>query len=191
MKKIEAALQTIDGYLISITRDTVNGWYEIQMGLPTGWVYDENEKIDCKVIEEIDAGSILKIAPKTHEIVIDDLILFVQVILKTNKKIAEKEKQFTNKMEAMKGLLEKEAKKFYQELDELREHSFKNDNEKFVENLEKPKRGRPAKKTMPTENIPETDKSEPEKKADKVIKTKPKKTTTVDEETTVPKSPKK
>ena len=180
MKKIEAALHSVDGYLISITRDTVNGWYELQVGLPAGWVFDENDKISCEVVEEAEAGSLVKIAPKVQEIVVDDLIAFVQAIITTNEKIAKKEKQFTDKMEAMKSKLEQEAKKFYTELDELKEKSFKTVNSEFVSSVEeKPKRGRPAKKTeskpTPTTSKTVTKKTTP--------KTTIKKEETVTEET--------
>jgi len=178
MKKIEAALHSVDGYLVSITRNTMNGWYELQVGLPSGWVFDENDKISCEVIEETEAGSLVKIAPKVQEIVIDDLLAFVQAIIATNEKIAKKEKQFTSKMEAMKSKLEDEAKKFYTELDELKEKSFKTVNTDFVNKVEeKPKRGRPAKKT-------ETNKeSKPTTKTTK--KTEPKTSTKKDESKTV------
>jgi hypothetical protein len=159
MKKIEAALHTVDGYLISITRNTINGWYELQVGLPVGWVFDENDKISCEVIEKTEAGSLVKISPKVREIVIDDLLAFVQAIINTNEKIAKKEKQFTDKMENMKSKLAEEAKKFYTELDELKEKSFKTVNNEFVSSVEeKPKRGRPAKKT---ETKPVSKKTEP------------------------------
>lgn len=159
MKKIEAALHSVDGYLISITRNTMNGWYELQIGLPVGWVFDENDKISCEVIEKTEAGSLIKISPKVREIVIDDLLAFVQAIINTNEKIAKKEKQFTDKMETMKNKLADEAKKFYTELDELKEKSFKTVNNEFVSSVEeKPKRGRPAKKT---ETKPVSKKTEP------------------------------
>jgi len=180
MKKIEAALHSVDGYLISITRDTVNGWYELQVGLPSGWVFDENDKISCEVVEEAETGSLVKIAPKVQEIVVDDLIAFVQAIITTNEKIAKKEKQFTDKMEAMKKKLEQEAKKFYTDLDELKEKSFKTVNTEFVSKVEeKPKRGRPVKKT---ESKPATTTSKTTTKKT-TPKTTEKKTETVTEET--------
>lgn len=155
MKKIETALHSVDGYLLSISRNTMNGWYELQVGLPKGWVYDDNDKIGCETMETTDLGSLVKISPRVQEIVIDDLISFVQAIIATNEKIAKKEKQFTDKMEAMKNKLEEEAKKFYVELDELKEKSFKSANTEFVKSTEKPKRGRPKKKED-TENTKET-----------------------------------
>lgn len=139
MKPIELALNPIDGYLISLTRDPENSWYVLEIGLPKTWVFDENNKISCEVTEEYEQGKIVKIFPKKNDVVVDDLINFVEIIIETNERIAEKEKQFTDKMQEMKGILEKEAKKFYQELDELKENSFKNVNDNFAKNLDKPK----------------------------------------------------
>lgn len=145
MKRIEAALKPIDGYLISIARDTVNGWYEIEIGLPPTWVFDGNKKIGCEVLIDSDEGKLIKITPKNNNIVIDDLVDFVGVIIIANQKIVEKEKQFTDTMEEMKKELEEKAKDYFQEIEEITEESFKKVNKEFVESLEgiKPKRGRP------------------------------------------------
>jgi hypothetical protein len=184
MKKIEAALHSIDGYLLSISRDTVNGWYELQVGLPTGWVYDENDKISCEVINEADAGTLIKIAPRTHEIVIDDLIAFVQAIIVTNEKIAKKEKQFTDKMETMKSKLEEEARKFYTELDELKEKSFKTANDEFVssriETEPKPKKGRPRKTSNTNKTVKKEESKTETNNAPKKEESKKSTTTTED-----------
>ena len=88
---VESALKPITGNLISIKRDPVNGWYELEIGIPKEWVFDGNEIIDCKVTVESDAGKIVKIFPKNDDIIIDDLILFVDVIIETNNRIALKE----------------------------------------------------------------------------------------------------
>lgn len=135
MKTVESILQQISGYLISIKRNTISGWYELEIGLPSKWVFDGNEKIECEALNQSDAGSLIKVIPKADDVIVDDLIEFVKVIIETNNRIAEKEKEFTDKMEEMKGILEKEAKKFYQELDELRENSFKNFNNQFIDDL--------------------------------------------------------
>jgi len=129
MKKIEQALQPINGYLILIERDTVNGWYQLKIGLPSSWVFDENDKITCEVVNENDEGKIIIISPKVKEVVIDDLIGFVGLIITTNKKIAQKEKEFNLKMENFKKDLEEQAKTFYDELDDLKSDSFKNFND--------------------------------------------------------------
>lgn len=135
MKNIEAALQSVDGYLVSIKRNTVNGWYELEVGLPVKWVFDENSEIKCEVLNKNDVGVLVKISPKNENIVIDDLIGFVKIIIDTNQKIAEKEKEFTDRMERMKDMLETEARKFYEELDELRNNSFKQYSDNFVNEL--------------------------------------------------------
>jgi len=135
MKQIESALQSVEGHLVSIYRNSLEGWYELEVGLPNNWVYDENNKIVCEVIDKTDEGILLKVAPKNGDIVIDDLISFIEIIIETNKKIAEKEKQFTDKMQEMKGMLEEEAKKFYLELDELKANSFKTSNSDFEKSL--------------------------------------------------------
>jgi len=126
MNTVDLALQPTNGYIKSFTRNTVEGWWELELGIPKAWVYDENNEIKCEIITQNDIGKLIKISPKNHDVIIDDLIAFVDVIIEINKKISEKEKQFTDKMEEMKGMLEKEAKKFYEELDELRETSFNN-----------------------------------------------------------------
>jgi hypothetical protein len=147
MKTIELALESTSGYVNSFTRNTTEGWWELEMGLPKGWVYDENSKIGCEIVFENDIGKLIKVSPKKKDVVIDDLIAFVEIIILTNEKIAEKEKQFKDKMQEMRGLLEKEAKSFYLELDELKENSFKNLNNAFAKNLEKPKASRKPRTT--------------------------------------------
>ena len=112
MKPIQAALVPTDGYIKSFTRNTVEGWWELEVGLPKNWVYDENIKVGCEVVFENEVGKLVKIFPKKTDVVIDDLITFVEVIIKTNERIAEKEKQFTDKMQEMKSNLEKEAIQF-------------------------------------------------------------------------------
>lgn len=137
MKVIELALEPIIENLISIDRNPQKGWYELKIGMPKNWVYDSNSEILCEVVEELAGGKVIKISPKNdnNNLVVDDLVAFVSVIIETNNRISNKEKEFTDKMEEMKVLLENEAKKFYQELDELKENSFKNLNDKFVEEI--------------------------------------------------------
>ena len=128
MRIIEKALKLTNGYIKSFERDTVNGWWTLEMGLPLSWVYCETDVISCEIIIENDLGKLVKISPKNDDIVIDDLIDFVEIIITTNQKIAEKEKEFKNKMEEMKSMLEEQAKSFYTELDDLKEKSFNNVN---------------------------------------------------------------
>ena len=171
MTTIESLLKPITGYLISISRDTVNGWYVLEIGLPNTWVFDENNEIECEVLKETDEGRLIKIAPKKQKIILDDLVNFVGIIIQTNKKIALKEKQFTEKMEEMRENLEKEAKKYYEELDEIKETSFQTASKDFVENLNESKkketRGRPkapaATKTVAKKETRGRPKTQPDK----------------------------
>ncbi len=136
MKPIESALKPIEGYLISLTRNTQKGWYFLTIGIPKGWVFTENDEISCTVIEKLEGGNIIEIAPKNKNIVEDDLVNFVEIIIETNEKIAQKEREFTDEMQEMKKMLEEKAKKFYEELDELKDNSFKKNSDEFVKSLQ-------------------------------------------------------
>lgn len=156
MKTIESALHPTDGYITAFTRNTVEGWWELEVGIPKSWVFNENNEIKCEVISESDFGKLIKVSPKNANVVVDDLVSFVEIIIKTNEKIAEKEQEFGNEMAEMKKMLEEKAKKFYQELDELKENSFKKNNDDFVKSLqsekeEKKRVGRPKKEENTTD----------------------------------------
>ena len=152
MNIIESVLEPINGFLISISRDTINGWYDIEIGLPTKWVFASNEDITCEVINENDNGKLIKVSPLHHEVTIDNLVGFVNSIISTNKKIAEKEKEFTDKMSEMKNLLEQEAKKFYEELDDLKDESFKS----LSKNKTKENKGKNKIDKLPESNVDST-----------------------------------
>ena len=125
MDTIESTLKPIKKYLISFQHQPENDWFVLDIGLPNTWVYDENENIGCEKIEEYEIGKIIRISPKKKTVIIDDLIKYVETIILINEKIAEKEQEFKDKMKEMKDVLESEVKKFYRELDELKENSFK------------------------------------------------------------------
>lgn len=133
MSTVEELLSPIAGYLFSITRDTVNGWYVLEIGVPAKWVYKDNEYIGCEIIDENEDGKLVKIYPKIEKIVLDDLINFVTIIIATNRRIAEKEAEFQEKMEQIKKELEKDASKFYEELDILKKSSFEKKAEEKTE----------------------------------------------------------
>ena len=124
MSTVDEMLNPISGYLLSIMRDTINGWYVLEIGVPPKWVYKENEYIGCEIIDENEDGKLVKIFPKIDKIVLDDLINFVTIIIATNRRIAEKEAEFQEKMEQIKKELEKDTSKFYEELDILKKSSF-------------------------------------------------------------------
>jgi hypothetical protein len=154
MKLIEEVLKPTDGYIKSIIRNSMSGWWELEIGLPKTWVFDENKEVKCEILLENEIGKLIKILPKNHNVVIDDLIKFVEIIIETNQRIAEKEKEFTDRMQEMKSVLENEAKKFYEELDELKINSFKNLNNNFVKTLhtEDDKKSRKPKQNKDSNN---------------------------------------
>jgi len=185
MKPIESALAPTDGYITSFVRNTVEGWWEIEVGLPAGWVFDENSKIGCEILVENDVGMLIKVFPKVNGVVIDDLVAFVEVVIETNEEIAKKEKEFTDRIQKMKDVLEKEAIEFYTELDELKENRFKKNNNEFDKSLGKTK----SKTTPKATTTPEKPKTVRKPRPPRTPKTKTgqtatKKTTkTVTEET--------
>jgi hypothetical protein len=161
MKEVEGILTPIEGYMLSIERDTINGWYFMKVGIPKNWVFDENNEIGYEILSEANEGKLLKIYPKKQTIVIDDLIAFVEIIIHTNETIAAKEKEFADQMEEFKKNLEQKASNFYKELDELKDNSFKKLNDKFVNELitgkkpRKPRKPRIPVIVTPPENLNE------------------------------------
>lgn len=143
MSIIQEGLEPLNGYLFSVKRDTVKGWYFLEVGLPKSWVYKGNDVICCNKTGSWDKGILLSIAPLVKGVTVDDLIIFATLILETNTKIVEKEKEFVDRIESVKNGLQKEKDKFYKELDDLKEKSFNLfDNKPSKE--EKKGRGRPA-----------------------------------------------
>ena len=131
---IEDKLEPLDGYLAKIIRDTVNGWYTLEVGLPKDWVYKQTNAIACDEVVKSKDGVLLKIYPKNNDIIIDDLIEFVRLIISTNEKIAQKEEEFKESINSIKKDLEERAKKFYEELDKMKEISFNEFDEKVSQN---------------------------------------------------------
>lgn len=189
MKTIETILKPTNGYIISFTRNTDKGWWEIEVGLPISWVYDGNDKIGCEVLRENEVGKVIKLTPKISTIVIDDLIDFVEIIILTNQNIAIREEEFKAEMEDMKVILEKRASKHFEELDILREKSFQNRNKEFAQSLEKSKKPRKPRtsKPKPATDIPTE--TPVVMKKDELLEIDGK-VTTITEETTVIESPK-
>lgn len=161
MGQIENTLKPLIGYFVSLERNTMEGWFELKIGLPIDWEYRSNNNIECELLNDTKDGKLLKIKPKKSNISSDDLIEFAILIVQINEEIAKKEKEFEKKMKKYKENLEKEVNKFYDELDEKRKKSFekfpnikspeanKNNVKGAVENTEsKKRRGRPPKKKV-------------------------------------------
>lgn len=149
MKEVESILEPISSNFISLTRNPMKGWFELEIGIPNTWVFDANKEIDVEIVNETEVGKVIKIVPKNGNVVVDDVILFARIIISTNRKIAEKEQDLKNQLEEMKRGMEKKAGSFFKELDELKENAFKKLNDNFVDELTGKKRLR--KKRTPKE----------------------------------------
>lgn len=122
---IHDRLKLVTGNLFSIIRDTENGTWFIEVGIPNTWEIGDNDDIDCETIGETESAKLIKISPKHEDVIVDDLILFVEVIIGINKEIAEKEKEFSQEMERKKKEMDEKIKSFYIKLEEHKQNSFK------------------------------------------------------------------
>lgn len=122
---IQETLNPLSEYLISMERDTVNGWFELNIGIPNKWVLFETEEIKTSIVSENNVGKLVKIKPTSEDIAVDDLYRFLGVIIDNNNKIAEKEKEFIAEMENVKNSLAEKEKRFYDELEEMKKNAFK------------------------------------------------------------------
>jgi len=152
MKELESILHPISSNFVLLTRNPMRGWFELQIGIPNNWAFSANDEIDVEIINETEVGKVIKIFPKNDNLVVDDLVLFAEIIINTNKKIAEKELEFKQQLEDKKKNLEEMAKEFFKELDELKENSFKKLNDKFSDELKEKKE---RKKRTPKEPVVE------------------------------------
>lgn len=179
MKSIEESLKPLEGYLISINRNAVDGWYELEIGLPKGWIYKSNDLVECEEIQKTDKGVLLKITPKNENVIVDDLISFVALIMETNSNIAKKEEEFSSIMEKVKKDLENQAKAYYEELDKMREESFKNFNTNKKKTTTSSSK---SKKTEAEKSSKTTNKKDDKSDSTKKRRGRPPKDSTVNEE---------
>ena len=129
MKLVEETLKKLDGKLLSIERNTIVGKYELKIGLPKKWVYKSTEEINIKLETETDNAKLLIISSNKDDIVIDDLIDFVNFIIDKNEEIQKKEDEIDNIIKKAKEELESKVKTLYNEVENMRTNSF-NLNEK-------------------------------------------------------------
>jgi hypothetical protein len=124
MKALEKALKKVEGYLISMKRNTMEGRYELEVGIPKNWAYKSTEKIECEVIQETKQGDMVKIFGLDETVVVDDLIEFVNIIIDTNKKIAKMQEELDKHLEKQAQQLEEYAKNFMDKIEQMKESSF-------------------------------------------------------------------
>lgn len=125
---IEKTLEKLDGYLLSIERDTVNGLYFIKVGLPINWVYESTEKINCEVLNEFSEALLIKVSPIVDSVGLDELIMFGKNIITVNEEIVKMEKEFNKEVELKKAKLISEINEFQNKMEDLKVKSF-NDEE--------------------------------------------------------------
>jgi len=131
-KTLDKILNKLDGYLMSIERNLDTGMYELKVGFRKNWVYKSTDDVECKVIVESENGNVVTILGKHDEIIIDDLINFVNRVIETNKKITLMQKEFDEQLEKQKQVLIDQQMEFNEQLDEIKETSF-DDYEEDVE----------------------------------------------------------
>jgi hypothetical protein len=148
-------------------RDVNKGWYFLEIGIPKKWVIKGTSLINIKKIIESEDGVLYEIIPKDENLIVDDLYEFVDLVVQTNQEIEKRELEFKESINQVKKDLEDKAKKFYDELDKMREKSFsKFENtieteKKVVKSIKKTtttpkKRGRKPK----TISLPDTENDE-------------------------------
>ena len=64
MKEVESILEPISSNFISLTRNPMKGWFELEIGIPNTWVFDANKEIDVETVNETEVGKVIKIIPK-------------------------------------------------------------------------------------------------------------------------------
>ncbi len=140
---VDEVFKPIEENCFNIIRNPENESWELNVGIPASWEVKDNDDIGFKILNESDLGKEIHIFPKNDSVLIDDLILFVNIIIKTNKEIEEKEKRFTEEIKKMKDGLEQKIRTFYETLETDKEVAFKN----LGTNLEKEfNKSKPKKK---------------------------------------------
>ena len=130
MGTIEKILKKLDSYLYTIKRDTVKGWYVLEMGIPTSWTYKSTGKIECEETASTEKMAMVQINPTEVNVSIDDLLNFAIQITINNKKIEKMRNDFEKKMSEIKEQLAEEYEKFEDEIEDMEDGLF--DEEKKV-----------------------------------------------------------
>lgn len=145
MRTLENILRKLEGKLLSIERNTESGRYEMKIGLPSNWIFEENNDVEVDILTETENAVLLKLIPANDDIVIDDLIDYMNIVIDINEEIAKKEEEFNKRMEERKNELKAEAEMFFDQLEQLKRQKFKlvgdENNEEVNEKAKK--RGRP------------------------------------------------
>jgi D-ribose pyranose/furanose isomerase RbsD len=124
MGVINDKLKPIYNYLITIDWNIEKEWLELTVGLPKEWEYKENKSINFEIINETDVGRVIKLIPKNNVVIIDDLVEYVEIVIRVNNEIEIKKQEFTKEMEEMKKTFQQKISDFYDTLDQEKKKSF-------------------------------------------------------------------
>jgi hypothetical protein len=140
MSVINDLLEPLNGYLFNIERNYEMGRYEVQIGIPKNWTYENGNKISCEVLRENEKGFLIKIFSEHEDVYIDDLIVFGEKIVSINKKLEEEKLEFDKFLEAKKISLENEVKEFYDKMEKTKLNAFKGESTEEADLKEQPKK---------------------------------------------------
>ncbi len=140
MGVIQDKLKPIFNYLISIEWNIEKEWLELIIGLPKEWEYKENKSIKCESFDETDVGRYMRLSPKNETVVVDDLVDYVEIIIKVNNEIEQKQKEFAKEMEEMKLAFQQKITDFYDTLDQEKKKSF----ELIINDVDEKKQQKPT-----------------------------------------------
>ena len=124
MKPLEEQLSKIEGFLMGIERNVIKGRYELTVGIPAKWVYKSTKNIECEELGKSEEGSLIKIFANKDNIVIDDLIEFVNIIIDTNQQIAKMQAEHQKAMEEATQKMVEQELAFGEQIDTLADTSF-------------------------------------------------------------------
>lgn len=133
MDSIDSAISPIEDYCFSIVKNTEHDHWELNIGIPTSWQIEENKNIAIEIKKKSDFGKEIVISPKNDKIRIDDLVLYLRVIIETNREIEEKQQSFIEEMEKIKQALKDKASRFYEDLETDKKEAFKKLNKEFAQ----------------------------------------------------------
>lgn len=114
-KPVAEKLKPIDGYVLGVNRNTENGYYELNIGVPKDWEILTSKTILSEVIlHHEENGDILRIYSKDEDVVIDDLLDFVIEIVKSNEEIEQIQRELDEELANKRKNLEAELKMIYE-----------------------------------------------------------------------------
>lgn len=142
MGAVNKILSKLDSYLYTIKRDTVKGWYVLEVGVPSSWTYKSTSKINCEETGSTEKMCMIQINPnEDSDITIDELLVFAVQIVDNNKRIEKMREDFESKMLEIKEKLAEEYEKFEVEIEGVEDNLFDEKTKKTlkVDNKEKAK----------------------------------------------------